>query len=105
MAMILLAFHLLGAGVLFPSAAVSPSDPLRLNPNVASHAELMLLPGVGPVLAENIVSYRDGAESLPAFRSADDLDAVHRIGPKTVEKLRPYLRFSDDAATLGGERP
>ena len=71
---------------------------LRLDPNVATHDELMLLPGIGPKLAQNIIDYRTAAPSAPAFATADDLDNVARIGPLTVEKLRPYLCFPPAAA-------
>lgn len=66
---------------------------LRLDPGVATREELMLLPRVGPVIADYIVAYREGLSPARAFRCADDLENVHRIGPVTVEQLRPYLRF------------
>lgn len=67
--------------------------PLRLDPNVATAAELELLPGVGPTVAANIIAYRESAERQPAFTRPEDLDAVPRIGPVTIERLRPHLRF------------
>lgn len=69
---------------------------LRLNPNHASAAELELLPRIGPTLAAAIVAYRANAAEQPAFRRPEDLDNVYRIGPVTVETLRPFLVF--DAA-------
>lgn len=68
---------------------------LRLDPNVASAAELELLPRIGPKLAKNIVAWRTSAQVEPAFGRPEDLDQVPRIGPATIEGLRPYLRFSD----------
>lgn len=72
----------------------------RLNPNVASPAELGRLPRIGPALAGRIVAYRqERLTTMPAgqavFRRPEDLQAVKGIGPKTVEQLRPYLKFSD----------
>jgi predicted DNA-binding helix-hairpin-helix protein len=64
-----------------------------LDPNVATRDELMLLPGIGPKLSENIIEYRLAAQATPAFRVPEDLDSVTRIGPVTLERLRPYLRF------------
>lgn len=78
------------------AAPVSASQlQLRLDPNTATRAELDLLPRIGATLAQNIIAYREAAPEQPAFRRAEDLDRVRRIGPATVEALRPYLRFSD----------
>ena len=30
------------------------------------------------------------------FSNADDLERVRGIGPKTVEKIRPYLTFENE---------
>lgn len=78
-----------------PAVGSAPNLRLRLDPNTASAEELALLPRIGPQLAQNIVAYRAAAGRLPAFRTADDLDAVPRIGPVTVEALRPHLHFAD----------
>ena len=60
--------------------------------NHADRDELLLLPGVGPTIAERIISFR--FEQGP-FGCCDDLRQVHGIGPKTVERLRPCLSFGD----------
>jgi len=74
---------------------------LRIDPNVATREELMLLPRIGPALADYIVEYRESVRPARAFRCPEDLERVERIGPKTVEVLRPYLCFppaeADDA--------
>jgi competence protein ComEA len=62
--------------------------------NHASAAELQRLPGVGPVLAQRIITER---EKKP-FRSLEDLRRVSGIGPKTLEKLRPHLSVGELAA-------
>ncbi|MCG3128584.1 MAG: hypothetical protein CHACPFDD_03473 [Phycisphaerae bacterium] len=64
----------------------------RLDPNRASADELMLLPGIGPAIARNIVAYRE-ARPAPAFRRAADLDHVTRVGPTIIARLRPMLSF------------
>jgi hypothetical protein len=74
-------------------------DP-RVNPNEARPAELERLPRIGPALAGRIVAYRqERLTTMPAgqavFRTPEDLQAIKGIGPKTVEQLRPFLKFSD----------
>ena len=58
--------------------------------NRAAAAELQLLPGVGPVLAERILLYR---RSHGAFRDLTDLRHVKGIGARTAERLSSCIRF------------
>jgi competence protein ComEA len=60
----------------------------RLDLNLATRAELRLLPGVGEKLAERIEAYRT---LYGPYRSIDELRKVPGIGPLTVERLRPWL--------------
>jgi competence protein ComEA len=60
---------------------------MPLDLNTAGVVALVVLPGIGPTRAEAIVQHR---QSDP-FRSVDDLLQVHGIGPKTLEKLRPFV--------------
>lgn len=60
----------------------------KVNINTATAAELDTLPGVGPVMAERIVSWR---ESNGPFTSVDALDAVQGIGPKLLARLRELV--------------
>jgi competence protein ComEA len=46
---------------------------------------LILLPGIGPVLAERLENARTGQRS---FRRWEELLAVRGIGPKRVEQLK-----------------
>jgi competence protein ComEA len=62
----------------------------KLDPNTASVASLRRLPGIGPVKARAIVAYR-GVRRGSAFAAAEDLMAVHGIGPATVRRIEPYL--------------
>jgi competence protein ComEA len=54
----------------------------------ATAPEWERLPGIGPSLAARIVA--DRAERGP-FRSPEGLLRVRGIGPRTLERIRPYL--------------
>ncbi len=65
---------------------------MKINPNTDEPAMLRLLPGVGPGIAEHISRVRlDGYE----FRRADDLLDVPFVGPRLVERIRPWTRFDN----------
>lgn len=101
---LLLAVHLGGAfeWLAPPSADLARTGDARLliDPNIAHADELMLLPGIGPALSSRILQHRRESSTHPAFATADDLEAVNRIGPATVEKLRPFLTFAAQADPL-----
>ncbi|WP_062006683.1 ComEA family DNA-binding protein [Arthrobacter alpinus] len=59
-----------------------------VNLNTATAAQLDVLPGVGLVLADRIVSWR---KDHGAFKSVDELDAVPGIGAKMLATLRPLV--------------
>ena len=60
----------------------SPQDPLDLN--TVTEKELQSIKGVGPALAKRIIAGRP-------YKAVDDLLKVKRIGPKILEKIRPYV--------------
>lgn len=59
-----------------------------VNLNTADVATLDTLPGVGPVLAQRIVEWR---EKNGRFSSVDELGEVSGIGDKALERLRPKV--------------
>lgn len=56
--------------------------------NTADLAALDSLPGIGPVLAQRILEWRDEHGS---FSSVDELGEVSGIGDKVLEQLRPLV--------------
>ena len=58
-----------------------------VNVNTASARELEALPGIGEVLAQRIIDYRNAHGS---YSSVDELIRVKGIGEKTLAKLKPY---------------
>ncbi len=60
-----------------------------LDPNTAPADSLELLPGIGKILADRIVAYRKEHR----FNEPVDITEVKGIGPKTYERIRPYLRI------------
>lgn len=70
----------------------------QINPNNATVASLMRLPGIGIVRAEAIVAYRENfakqeESSSMAFQDCNDLQKVRGIGPKTVQNIKSWLKF------------
>ena len=62
----------------------------KININTADAEELEKLPGVGPTLAERIVSYRD---KNGAFSSIEELKKVSGIGEKKFAEIRDLVEI------------
>ena len=65
----------------------------QVDVNQADWPELAALPDIGATLARRIVESRD--RDGP-FRDHEDLCRVKGMGPKTLERLRPYLLPIDE---------
>jgi comEA protein len=66
----------------------SKSPQGKININTASEADWIELPGIGPAMAKRIIELR---EKNNGFKKLDDLLDVKGIGPKSFEKIKPYL--------------
>lgn len=75
-----------GAGTPAPGGAVRPDGLLDLN--LATVDDLDELPGVGPVLAERILTHR---EEIGRFSEVGELRDVSGIGEKTFQDLAPLV--------------
>ena len=69
-----------------PGSEKLPSEPVNIN--TCTKDELMILPGIGEILAERILAYR---EKNGPFRSADDLLQVSGIGEGKLAAIRDYI--------------
>ncbi|UCD30724.1 MAG: helix-hairpin-helix domain-containing protein [Planctomycetota bacterium] len=74
----------------------------RIDPNIAHWWELARLPGIGEMRAKRIAAYRrEQAAALQSgsnytailFFRLEDLDPIKGIGPKTLARMGPFLKF------------
>jgi len=71
-----------------PQAAATATTQFPINLNTATADQLEAIPGIGPVLAQRIIEYR---QTHGRFQSVDELLEVRGIGPKRLENMRPYV--------------
>ena len=71
----------------------------KININAADADTLTLLPGIGPVLGQRIVDYRD---AHGPYTAPEQLLEVQGIGPKTLEGLQDYITWEDNDENSGG---
>jgi competence protein ComEA len=82
---------------------IDRADPMQVeflvDVNRADWPELSTLPEVGETLAKRIVAHR---QERGEFQSVEQLQQVRGIGPKTFERLKPYVRtITPDGAVAG----
>lgn len=71
----------------------SAEGTLRVNINTATLTELESIPGIGEVLAKQIVAHRP-------YASIDQLVAIRGIGASSIEQLRPYVKVDGESEKL-----
>jgi competence ComEA-like helix-hairpin-helix protein len=86
--LILLVLFAIAASIPVLAADAPASSGKVVNINTASLEQLMLLPRIGPTVAERIVEFR---EANGPFKKATDILQVRGIGDASFELLRPYL--------------
>ncbi len=71
-----------------------------IDPNRAPWWELTMLPRIGEHLARRVVRFRElgagdpeAGVATPVFCRPADLEGVRGIGPKTVQRISPFLEF------------
>jgi competence protein ComEA len=80
-----------GCLVLIFSASLWAAEPL-LNINNATQTELEMLKGIGPVLAERIIQYR---EKNGTFSDVFQLSEISGISGTWVKKHQESIKLSD----------
>jgi len=77
-------------------AAKKPKKALEeksININTADIKELEKLPRIGPATAKKILDLR---KEKGRFKEIEDLLEVKGIGPKTLERIRPFIILTED---------
>ncbi len=80
-------------GVVDTPSILALTEEMKVDINRADSADLQVIPGIGPALAGKIIAERN--EGGP-FKSADDLERVKGIGPRTIENIREYIVVSQN---------
>ncbi|MFP4086059.1 MAG: ComEA family DNA-binding protein [Desulfobacteraceae bacterium] len=83
---LLVGLCLLFIGMLVVPGLVMAGD--KININTADKETLIQLSGVGPVIADRIIEYR---EKMGAFKSVEEITEVKGIGPGTLMKIKEYI--------------
>jgi competence protein ComEA len=83
------------------TASSRTSIPSRLDINRASVDELVSLPGIGTVLAQRVITYR---ESVGRFQRVEDLREVKGIGAKKYDRLKSLVTVSTGNPTRETEQ-
>jgi competence protein ComEA len=73
----------------------------QLDLNTATEQDLEALPGIGPVLAERIVEYR---QLRGGFRDVTQLRDVKGIGKKKFDRIRTIVRVTPVSMHQRGDR-
>ncbi len=71
----------------------------QVDVNSAGWPELSQLPGIGEALARRIVESR---EQQGPFADHQELRRVRGIGPRTLERISPFLRPMPQTANVAG---
>lgn len=71
----------------FETSFAAPIEPL-ININTADQAELESLPGIGPVLAQRIIKYRN---TYGLFQTIENINVIYGLQPETYELIKNLI--------------
>ncbi|MBP7088416.1 MAG: helix-hairpin-helix domain-containing protein [Candidatus Omnitrophica bacterium] len=72
------------------AAGIKSQPEMMVNINLASCDQLEKIPGIGSVIAQRIIVYR---QQFGPLKSLEDLREVKGIGDKKLENIKQYLKF------------
>lgn len=75
------------------TAAMAADSQGTVNINTAGAEQLMLLPRIGPSVAQKILEFR---EKNGRFKAAEDLMLVQGVGERTFELIKPHIAVSGE---------
>ena len=84
-------YFLVGFSILLVMLMMTPGWVMavdEVNINTADKETLSSLPGIGPVIAERIIEYREKNES---FKTKEDIMNIKGIGDKTFQKIKDFI--------------
>ena len=73
----------------------------KVNINTATEAQIALLPGIGPKLATEVVTYRTNNSG---FKTAEDIKKVSGVGEKKFEKIKDFIVLEGET-TIKSTKP
>lgn len=74
-----------------PQATRTPYSPF-ININTANQEQLESLPGIGPVLAQRIIAYR---EKHGNFATIEDVKKVYGVSAETFEMIKDFIAVGE----------
>jgi len=89
-------------------AKSTAEKPQAIDLNRATLKQLVIIPGIGPALAQRIVDYR---QAKGAFLAPEEITAVPGIGPASYKRIAPWLTVGppetrwEEAVLTPGEMP
>lgn len=78
----------LASGFASEESEMEKASAVRVNLNEATAEELQTISGIGPVMAEKLLRYRD---EVGVITSIDEIKNVDGIGDATYNKIAPHL--------------